>query len=377
MRPRDLIALSCALILMLSAGILILGGTTADAGDRLPAPAPVTPLQQPAPGPDPAVASEVPFDPATPIATADGVYHKREGVDTTGWTSGVILGDVLVATSVLGDVRAVTVMVEELRNPIDSDGNVVRPWQHAQAIELTEGTPSFEIRDVPFSKYGYLVRAYSAGFNGSQQTVAINDMHPREDGVQLTVSPGVPFSVWLRDQDQNPVTATRVLMIPRGDPGGRPTLDGTADNFGSVVFERVLAGDYQIYVGHPTQPLIPPETVTVQIAGRTFGPAGQVQSQGRTLTVPRGVDLTVNVKDTNFGYGIGGATVKLTATDKIKLVVLEATTEPNGTATFEHLLPGDWQIDVFKDDYSRRSGKVSVKDREPPAPQEFALARLR
>jgi hypothetical protein len=377
MRPRDLIALSSALILLVSTGILILSGTPADAGDRMPPAAPAAPVQEPGNGPDRAAAQEVPFEPMTPVATADGDFRKRDTVDTTGWTSGIIMGDVLIATSVLAKVQAVTVMVEELRNPVDANGNVVRPWQRAQAVELTEGTPTFEIKDVPFSKYGYVVRAYAAGFNGGQQTVAINDMHPREDGVQLMISPGVPFSVWLRDQDQLAVAGTTVLMVPIGEPAGRPRPEGTSDNFGSVVFESVLAGDYQIYVGHPSQPLIPPETVTVQIAGRTFGPAGQVQSQGRSLTVPRGVPLPVLVKDTNFGYGIADATVKLTATDKVKLLVLEATTDVRGIASFPHLLPGSWQIDVFKDDYSRRSGQITIKDRELPPQQEFTLARLR
>ncbi|GAB4151066.1 MAG: hypothetical protein Fur0037_19800 [Planctomycetota bacterium] len=371
MRPRDLIALLSALLLISSAGVLLLGGTPADAGMgpapvRLPRAEPVEETPRPE-------AAEAPFHPSVAPAAAEGDF--RRSTDEAR-TSGCILGDIVLSASALKRIQSITVLVQELRNPLDAQGNPTKPWQKAVPVELGEGTPTFSIQDVPFSDYGYIVRAYSPGLNGSQQTVAIDARHPREDGVQLTISPGVPFSIWLRDQDQLAVPDTRVLMVPFGDPAGRARKEGISDNFGSVVFEDVLAGDYRIYVGPPTQPLIPPVDVTVQIAGTSFS-GGQAISQGRTLTIPRGVPLTVLVQDTNFGYGIHGATVKLTATDRVKLMTLEASTDPAGRAVFEHLLPGKWQIDIYMEDFQRRSGQVTIAAGEPPPEQHFTLARIR
>lgn len=374
MRTPELIVVTAAAALAVGAAFLLLGGSAVDAGGPAAAP---TPPEVAAPAPDaPPVVVPAPFEPAIPVAVADGDFREREGVDTTGWTKGVIVGDVLIAQSVRTQVRAITVLVTELRNPIDADGKVVQIKTYSQPVELTDTTPTFEIRNLEFSKYGYVITAYSPGLNSSQQTVAITEQHPYES-VQLKVSPGVPYSIWLRDQDQLPVQDTKVLLVPTGEPAGRRSFEGTSDNFGSVVFENVLAGDYTVTVGHPAQPLIPPEVLTVQIAGRTYGANGQVQCQGRALTVPRGVPLVVQVRDTHLGYGLADVTVKLTATDKIKLMVLEGSTDVAGKASFPHLLPGNWQIDVFKDGYQRRSAQVAIKDGEKPPPQEFGLPMLR
>lgn len=374
MQTRELIALSSGLLLLASVGYLVLSGTPADAGDRLPLPA--VEISEPPPHQPEAIDAPATAEVLTPIA-ADGVFHRSEGKDTTGWTSGVIKGDLLIASSVLSRVPAVTVLVEELRNPVGPQTEP-RPWHHAQSVDLGESTPTFEVRNVPFSKYGYLVRAYAPGLNGGQQTINVTEQHPYEDTVRLTVAPGTPYSMLLRDQDQLPVTETKVLMSPVGDPPGRAPKEGTTDNFGSVVFDDVLAGDYLVYVGHPSQPLIQPPTVTVQSAAAgVIYRNGQVQSQGSTLVVPRGVSFSVYVRDTNLGYGIGAVTVKLTATDRVKLLTVERPTDAGGHAQFEHLLPGVWQIDVYKDAYERRSAQITIKDREEPPQREFALARIR
>jgi hypothetical protein len=374
MHTRELIALSSGLLLLACAGYLVLSGTPADAGDRMPAP--VVEIGEPPPHRPDAIDAPVTAE-LQPTIAQDGVFHRSEGVDTTGWTSGIIKGDLLIASSVLPRVQAVTILVEELRNAVGPQTEP-RPWHHAQAVDLGESTPTFEIRNVPFSKYGYLVRAYAPGLNGGQQTINITDQHPCEDAVRLSVAPGTPYSLLLRDQDQLPVTDTKVSMTPVGDPPGRASQEGTTDNFGSVVFNDVLAGDYLIYVGHPAQPLIQPPTVTVQSAAAgVIYRNGQVQCQGSTVTVPRGVSFSVYVRDTNLGYGIGDVTVKLMRTDSVQGKTVETTTDFGGHATLEHLVPGVWQIDVYKDAYERRSAQVTIKDREEPPQREFTLARIR
>jgi hypothetical protein len=259
------------------------------------------------------------------------------------------------------------VSVVELRNPVP--GSKDQPFYRVVPVARSIGTPVFEIRNIPFSEHGYVVRATSPGLNGSQQTIQIDAAHPWQE-VRLLISPGVPCSVLLRDQEQMPVVETEVTIVPSGEPPGRPPQHAKTDNFGSAVFQDVLAGDYLVYAGHLNAPLAEPGELTV-LPG-----TGSIRAQGITVVVPRGKPLVVAVSDI-MDHGIADAQVKLLATDKTRLTQLEAQTDWTGRATFPFLAPGRYQLDVFKADFERRSATVTVAEGEPIADQTFRLVRLR
>ncbi|MEY3162118.1 MAG: hypothetical protein RIT25_2109 [Planctomycetota bacterium] len=330
------------------------------------------PVAEPEAGGPAAVAGSATNAPAV-APTPEPVTEPRPTPQPVGWTSGIIRGDVQVAASIVDRLQGLQVTVSELKAVLDGQGNATRPWVRTQRVEMGKGTPTFEVRDVPFSKYGYAVRIYAPGLNGSQQTVAITEEHPLEEGVRLSVTPGVPFSVLLRDQDANAVIATPLKMVPIGDPPGRPVHDGTSDGFGSVVFADVLAGDYRVFVGPAHSPLMEPVEVTIHPAGMTFR-NGQVLSQGTTITVPRGIPVAVVVRDTG-SYGLADVRVRMQATDRVKLTVVEGTTDLSGRWTCQHLQPGIWQVDVIKDGYQRTSRQFTATEGTPVPDLEFTLVR--
>lgn len=371
MRSRDLIFVAGSALLLGAALLLALG-----AGPAQPVEAATTGARDAAP-PTEAAAPTEPADPA-PAAAVPPVplvveMESTRQVDTSAWTSGRILGDIQLATSVLDRIQSIGIQVEECRSPIDSDGKVVRPWKRFVPVPMGVGTPTFEITDVPFSQYGYVVRVHSPGLNGSQQTVAITRESPLKE-VVLSITRGSPYSLLLRDQDHLPVFDTDALLMPHGEPPGRPVYQGRSDNFGCVVFQDVLAGDYRVVVGHAQRPLAEPVDITVQPGAHVS--RGVVQPQGTTVTVPRGQPLVVAAQDV-AGYGMADVLVKVLATDKTRLSVLEDRTDYSGRATFPFLPPGIYQIDLYREGFERRSRMLTVKEGEPPAEQSFQLVRTR
>lgn len=286
------------------------------------------------------------------------VQPRRE--NTKGWTSGVIRGDVQLAVSILDKLGAMTVIVEELRSGPSRDG--AAPRRIMQPIERGRGTPTFEVRDVPFSDYPYRVTLHAAGLNASARTLTVNADQPLHDDVLLAITPGAPYSVLLRDQDGGPHRGIDVSMRPHGLPYGRPPLAGKSDNFGSVVFESVLAGKYQLVATVQGQSFGEPEFVDVLPGRRNFG--SKIQGQGHVMTIARGVQLEIEVGD--GAYGIEGAAITLVRTDRRRLTELEATTNGIGRAQFPHLQPGTWQLTVEREHYKRVDRQFTLKpDMEP------------
>jgi hypothetical protein len=314
---------------------------------------------KPPPPPESLVSSD-------PLLTAEP--ESRQVTNTSGWTDGVIMGDILLAASAIPRLQSISVSVIELRNPVPGSKELP-PLPHVYPVAIGAGTPVFTIRNIPFSDCGYLVRASSPGLNGGQQTVQVTKAHPCAE-VRLAICPGVCCTVLLRDQDQGALADTQVTIVANGDPPGRPNQQGKSDSYGSVVFPDVLAGDWLVYVGHLQQPLAPPAELNVQPG------TGSIRAQGITVTVPRGQPFNVLAQDI-LQHGIEDVQVKLLATDKTRLTQLEAQTDWSGRASFPYLAPGRYQIDVFKADYERRSGTLTVTQGEPIADQTFRMVRLR
>jgi hypothetical protein len=371
MRPRDFLILLGAIGLGAGISLVLIGSDTLatelppGSPSRTTSPAPEVPLAVPA-------VAIAPEDDSAPVAA----FVRRSDtprVDTANWTSGIVRGDVQIAVSVLDKIQSISVVVEELRNPVGPDGQFQHPKRILQKVELGVGTPTFEVKNIPFSEYPYTVSLYVPGLNGGRRTITIDAKTPLCEDLVLAITPGAPFSVLLRDQDFTPYGGIDVRMIPVGDPAGRPPLQGTTDNFGSVIFESVLSGDYQVVTGQKGLPLAQPEVVTVQPGGQMFG--NKVQGQNHTMTVERGQPLEVFALC--GGYRVADVKVRLQASDRIKLTQLEATTDYNGRAEFPHLTPGVWQVDFIKDDFQRATRQITIKDGQPPAPLEGKLVRLR
>jgi hypothetical protein len=374
MQPRDYVLTGAALVLLAGLGLVLLSDSSA--AGVLPAPAGVEAPQTPEPhGDEPDAAPQaVAGGPVatSEVAVADPVFRPSSHVDTTGWTKGIIRGDIPLTASIVKDIRTIGVHVDELKNVREGGA---RPFRLVVPVELGKGTPTFEVRDVPFSDYGYVVRVHSPGLNGGQATVAINVQNPIADGLKLAITPGSPFTLLLRDQDRRPVAMTEIRMLPVGEPLGRPRYDAKTDNYGSAVFENVLAGDYQAHIGPLGQELIAPSIVTVQ-PGTWLQRGSVVQPQGQTIVVPLGVAVLATVVQRG-GYPLPGARVRLRTTDRPRIVEYELESDVRGQAHFQSVLPGMWEIEVVKPDFERRSVQLTIQEGVTPPEQKFELIRLR
>tara|TARA_R110002072_G_scaffold228234_6_gene385132 strand:- start:7025 stop:8152 length:1128 start_codon:yes stop_codon:yes gene_type:complete len=300
-------------------------------------------------------------------ATAD---RKQE--DTGGWTEGIIRGDVKLAVSVLDKIGSITVVVEELRGSFRTSEQKAPKRLYAQ-VDRGEGTPTFKVTGVPFSEYPYRVTLHASGLNGSQQTLSVTKEEPLHD-IVLAITPGAPFSILLRDQDSGFHTDVDLLMRPVGLPNGRPRLTGKSDNFGSVIFDSVLAGSYELIPTLENKPFGDPQIVTVQPGAHNYG--RKIRGQGHTMVIPRGVRVDVRVHDRN-GYGMEGATVTAVATDRRTSNPVEGQTDSIGRLRFNNLRPGTWQFTVQYKGFQRVDQQITLRKNQEPLEKDIRIVRLR
>jgi hypothetical protein len=311
---------------------------------------------------------------SAPVAVKAPIAQKgdRERTDHAGRTTGMVRGDIQLAVSVIPKITSMTVLVEEARSAF-AEAGFRRPNLFRVPIKLGVGTPTFEVTDIPFSEYPYVVSVYVPGLNGSRRTVTIDATNPVVEDIVLVITPGAPFTLLVRDQDAGFYSGLEVQMQPVGDPLGRKPARGTTDNFGSVVFEDMLAGDYQIATFLGGQPIGDAVIVKVHPGQGNFHP--KVQGQGHTLTIPRGVPFQLQVNDA-AGYGVADAKVTATAMDRVKLTQVPATTNAGGRAEFKHLTPGTWQFVVEKEKFERRDLQVTIKKGQQPEFRDLQLRRI-
>ena len=201
----------------------------------------------------------------------------------------MIRGHCSLATSALSQLDAITVSVIEAINALPGVEAKRTPFASTKLVRFDKGggTPTFTFEDVPFSPYGSFVSAFAPGLNGSERIVHLTKESPRAD-VVLAITCGVPFSVIVRDQLQTPLADLMVALIPDGAPLGRPLLEKKSNSYGSVLFESVLRGPYQVIAGPRHAPLCEPKLVDVQADGGR-------NVQCANLVVPRGSDLKIEV----------------------------------------------------------------------------------
>jgi hypothetical protein len=372
MRSRELLVLISALALFAGIGYVALAPES-EASELPPEvfapPAETTPVQEPM---APLVAQGGPIGRHDGHPT-DGDFHPS--TDDGKPDEGVILGDIALVASVVNQIQSIQIHVEELRPERDVSGNLNQRFTKVVPVARGIGTPTFRVDWIPLSPYGYTVTVHSPGLNGSQQTVALTEDKRIVDDVQLTISPGVPFSVLLRDQDNVAHAMVPVRLQPTGEPLGRPVRIGSADNYGSAIFENVLRGDYLVHIGDMAAPLAEPVQVTVQPTARVYG-GDTVQAQGQTIIIPRGVPMPITVTDV-AGYGIQDATVQLLATDRRELKMQSLPTDGLGRVTFPNVPPGLWEVTVLKDNFQRTFRQVTVKQGATLENVQFKLVRLR
>lgn len=375
MRPRDLTVLLGILGLGAAAGIAFLGQDTF-ALTLVPAGA--------TSGPTDATGDSAPSD-ATPavgdvesseVAVAHATAVRGQGTpqpDTAGWTKGLIRGDIGIAVSALDQLQSISVLVEEMRSAIDQDGKVVRPESKVVRVERGAGTPTFQIDDIAFSDHPYRVSVYAPGLNGDQRIVTIDKDHPIAD-VRLDITPGSPFTVFVRDQDNLPHHAVDVRMLPIGDPAGRPKLQGVTDNSGGAVFPNVLRGDYQLYLSTNGQLLTDVKIITVQ--GRVPMRSGVVSGQSTSVVIPRGVEVNLKVHDI-AGYGVAMAKVTAIATDRVRATEILGEADEHGRVTFPHLQPGTWHLQIEKESFQRVDLQIRLVAGQEPQHKDVRMVRLR
>ena len=124
-------------------------------------------------------------------------------------------------------------------------------------------------------------------------------------------------------------------------------------------------GEYEIRVGNHSAPRVDPEQVRVMAQG---GP------RSHTIEVPFGESLEVSVQ-AKGGWGIEGAALELQAVDTSKLRVFEAETPYGGKHTFEHMLPGKYQLTVEAEGFQRWIRSVFVPEDGAPEPVVVELVR--
>lgn len=326
------------------------------------------PTPEPPTAPDGDDAAERAAGSLAPLASTPRPTAPR--VDTTGWTSGIVRGDIQLAVSVLDRIETITVEVVEARSAVAADGSVKLPTRLIAPVERGRGTPTFEVRGVPFSEHPYVVLVRSPGLNGSRTIVTVDAQRPLHEDLVLAITPGVALSLLIRDQEMTPYAGVEIALQPLGEPVGRTPRVGRTDNFGSLVLPEVLAGEYELRATQDGMLLRDPERVVVQPGSRAAVPG-----QAHKLVIERGVPVDVTVVD-RIGRPIEAAKVTATATDRLKLTVRETSSDVGGVARLPLLQGGTWQVTVALEGFHLWDRQITVKPFQDPVHLEARLVPI-
>ncbi len=305
------------------------------------------------------------LDHAPSISSQPQPVQAREA-DTSNSTatSGMISGSLTLDTSILDQLHSYTIYVTEDVNQNANPTQAKTPFHLRRTfpIDLSLGTPHFDLENIPFSRHPYRVRVMAAGLNGTEQRVSLQAHNPIAD-VNLGIMPGVIYSILLRDQRLNPRANLPVLMASSPKSGGRNSYFGTSNGFGVVLLEGVLAGEYQIFVGPQNAPLNQDTTVQV-LAQNAVMHKGRPSHQAVTVEVPIGQKMTVEVT-TQYAYAIKDADLKIYQLETSNYYSFKGKTDEAGRHTFPPLPDGTYQLDVSHPKYNRRSKRLKIKEGEP------------
>ena len=197
LRTRDTAFLLVLLALVSALWLAVWGpwGNSPDDGAGIPGSSTATENQAEVPSVPP---TQLVTPQVTPLAAPAEPPRERT---SSNRTSGAIRGHISLSAKVVGDLKAVHVRVREAVNTLPGSSNDHVPHMQTIKEEIVPelGTPEFYYDGIPFSEYGYVVRVFAPGFNGSEQFVQLDEANPIAD-VTLSVTAGVTFTVLLRDQ---------------------------------------------------------------------------------------------------------------------------------------------------------------------------------
>ncbi|MHC4512246.1 MAG: carboxypeptidase-like regulatory domain-containing protein [Planctomycetota bacterium] len=384
MSSRQILLLIGTLAVMAVAGVLVLN-LPDDLGDSLPGDGgPGDELETPidTPPDDGGGGNSVAMQGDPGVVHEPGKIREQAENDNTPLeaadaTAGTIDGRIALDTSILGKFNTYTVeVIEEVNENARRSPDAPQPFRKAQRFAYDNvGTPFFTVVGIPFSRHGYLVRLHVPELNGGQARVHITKDKPFGK-VTLGLMPGVIFSVLLRDQRQTPREGLSVQMIPEGDPPARPVYRKISNNFGQVIFEKVVQGDYKIYVGRLNAPMNVPKKITVLPVNAVFSKDSQkrVHTQSTIVVVPSGAPVTVEVTD-RYGYGVADAELEIHQIEVQRYFSYKGKTGADGRHVFEHLPVGKYQLSVHKPGFGRRTQKVQIKAEDRTKQVKVALRR--
>ena len=284
----------------------------------------------------------------------EGIGFSDEPEKIPG-TSGVIHGSVGLGPKLIDKVQSCNLVLLEAINPNKPATTRQQPRMMRQRLAFEPGqrTARFRFEDVPFSEYGWNLRAFSPGVNGSEQVVMLTE----EDSIKLVhldLRQATSLRINLKDQQYHAVAKVRVYLKPSGsDVLGRPGYpsnpDAVTDNSGFLLIENVLAGEYELLIGDPRQPLIPPRKVVI----------GDKDTQLLQVQVPRGGNAIFRVSMPG-GYGASDVDVQAVAKDSKVYRKHTGKTDRTGRVVLEHLPEGTYFVYFSKKGYDQAFKEVAV-----------------
>lgn len=276
---------------------------------------------------------------------------------------GTISGGIRVSTSLLKDLKAYKVIVEENVNTAARDPKQAAPYRQYRTFKVnwSKGTPFFDLSNIPFCDNTYRVTVAAEGMNGSSAYINLTSQHPngKHGPLELALTPGTLFSVILRDQRQVPRCDMEVHLAPCGASlTTRQRHDGKTNNFGNVIFEGVERGEYTLTVGNSRAPAAPPETVMVYASAAAYS-MGRPRVQGKTIVVPDGEHVTVEVWS-RHGMPLEDANLRAWQLEVQRFYNFQGKTDQAGRFVFENVPYGKYQISVDCSNHGRRDHKFEV-----------------
>ncbi|MCB9869939.1 MAG: hypothetical protein H6837_08790 [Planctomycetes bacterium] len=285
-------------------------------------------------------------------------------VPSPGSGHGMISGRIGVSTRLLRDFYRYTIVVEEEVNRAARKPSDPPPFLRKATfpVDLSAGTPFFDIDDIPFSTHPYRVFVIADGMNGSSALTYIDAAHPhgRDGEVHLVLTPGSYFAVALLDQRRSPRGGLDVYMRPVGAAlGARKTLLGRTGGDGRVLFENVLQGEYEVLVGDTTQPMAPAKRVLVR-GVTTVAADGRPDTQAVTIEVPDGKHVTIEVSG-RWGGVVENAELKAWQLEIKRYFEFTGKTDRDGRYVLKNMPYGKYQISVGSAGHGRRDVRFEVK----------------
>ena len=365
-KRRDTFLFAAVALVCVAAGLtLALGGGSG------PGPRPVGssgPLAEPEATPAPEPAAELVETVAAPDA-ARAPGGPAADLGPAPKRGGIIDGQLLLAANCAGQFGEYTIGLTEMVNT-NGQEDAARPRTIYKTFDVVDNTSPqyFAWHDVPYSRYGYEIRAFIKGFNGSHQVIRMTEQEWNPQ-VTLTVTRGAPFALRIIDQDRYPWKQRAITLRPTPVYAGLPQLDGTTDDYGSVVFESVLAAEYDLIIDGQVR-----DTVEVRAPGFVRDDAN-IGVQSALVRIPRGQELKVEV----FGvsWAIPDVDLTLFRVDTSENIRFTGKTDPNGVFTFEHVPPGRYHLQLRAANHQPTDRVLRIEDGVAPDPFQVRMARLR